>query len=117
LAQLRTDIVAEITAALREGVLDSANATAMLQRMVENLLDYAREHPNAVAFSLTGPLPVPQSLQTVVTLLAAQQQIVTPVEQVTPAIWTFLLGTLLRVPYTEIDEAWVTAQLLALLGK
>lgn len=117
LAQLRTDIVAELTAALREGVLDSANATAMLQRMVANLLDYAREHPNAVAFSLTGPLPVPQSLQTVVTLLSAQQQIATPVEQVTPAIWTFLLGVLLRLPYTEIDEAWVTTQLLALIGE
>lgn len=117
LAQLRTDIVAEITAALREGVLDSANATAMLQRMVANLLDYAREHPNAVAFSLTGALPVPQSLQTVVTLLAAQQQITTPVEQATPAIWTFLLGVLLRLPYAEIDETWVTTQLLALVGK
>jgi len=116
LAQLRTDIVAEITAALREGVLDSANAKAMLQRMVTNLLDYARAHPNAVAFSLTGPLPVPQSLRTVVTLLAAQQQVTAPVEQATPAIWTFLLGVLLRLPYTEIDEAWVTTQLLALFG-
>lgn len=66
LGQLRTAIGDELTATLREGVLDSADATVMLMRMVTNLLTYADQHPQAIAFVLTTPLAVPQSLQTVV---------------------------------------------------
>ena len=117
LAQLRTDITAEITAALHEGVLDSADAQAMLQRLVTNLLDYAAAHPRAVAFALREPLPVPQSLNTIVTLLTVQQQLDISVEQTTLAIWTFLLGVLLRTRDATVDGEWVTEQLLKLLEK
>ncbi|MCH5463698.1 TetR/AcrR family transcriptional regulator [Levilactobacillus tujiorum] len=115
LTQLRRDIVEELTAALHAGVLDSADATAMLQRMVTNLLAYAAAHPHAVAFIVVTPPPVPQSLQTVVTLLAAQRQTVaTP--QTTTAMWTFLLGVLLQRD-TTFDATWISEQLLKLLAE
>ena len=116
LNQLRGDIQDELTAALRTGVLDSADATAMLRQTVTNLLDYATAHPQAIAFILAAPLPVPQSLQTVVTLLAAQRQLTVAVAQIVPALWTFLLGVLLQAPTAEMDAKWVTDQLMKLLA-
>ena len=116
LAQLRADIQDELAAALCADVLASADATTMLQRMVTNLLDYAAAHPRAIAFILTAPLPVPQSLKTVVTLLVVQQQLSVPVEQAVLTLWTFLLGVLLRLPTAEVDAEWVTAQLMKLLA-
>ncbi|AKP65813.1 transcriptional regulator [Levilactobacillus koreensis JCM 16448] len=115
LAALRVEFQEELAAALREGVLDSPNATAMLQRMVTNLLTYARNHPQATVFLLQTPVPAPQSLQTVVALLAAQQPGTLPVEQAAPAIWTFLLGTLLQLPTQPATAEEVTAQLMRLL--
>ncbi|WP_143461973.1 TetR/AcrR family transcriptional regulator [Levilactobacillus enshiensis] len=115
LAALRTEFQEELAATLRAGVLDSPNATAMLQRMVTNLLTYAQDHPQVIAFLLQKPLVAPQSLQTVVTLLVAQQQATLPAEQVTPPIWTFLLGTLLQLPTQPVTAETVTVQLMRLL--
>lgn len=115
LAQLRTEIIEELTAALRAGVLDSADAPTMLRRMVTNLLTYAAEHPRAVTFILSASLVAPQSLRTVVTLLLAQRATALSAEQATMTVWTFLLGVLLRLPDPAVDVEWVTAQLQKLL--
>lgn len=115
LGQLRTAIGDELTATLREGVLDSADATVMLMRMVTNLLTYADQHPQAIAFVLTTPLAVPQSLQTVVTLYMAQHPVTNATEKPTQACWTFLLGVLLTRDAGMTAE-WVAAQLARLLG-
>ncbi|MFC6261228.1 TetR/AcrR family transcriptional regulator [Levilactobacillus fujinensis] len=115
LAALRVEFQEELAATLREGVLDSPNAAAMLRRMVTNILTYAQEHPQAIAFFLRTPSAVPQSLQTVVALLAAQQPDTPPVGRAAPAIWTFLLGTLVQLPVQSATVEEVTTQLMRLL--
>ncbi|KRO03756.1 transcriptional regulator [Levilactobacillus paucivorans] len=115
LTQLRVTITDELTATLREGVLDSADATVMLTRMVTNLLAYAAQHPQAIAFVLTTPLAVPQSLQTVVTLYTAQHPAMTATQNPAQACWLFLLGILLVHDQT-LTAAWITTQLTHLLG-
>lgn len=115
LAQLRETITDELTATLREGVLDSADATVMLTRMVANLLAYATQHPQAIVFVLTTPLEVPQSLQTVVTLYTAQHPAVRAPQNPAQACWLFLLGILL-VHDSDLTAEWITTQLKYLLG-
>jgi len=115
LAALRTEIMAEITATLRENVLDSADATAMLQRMVSNLLAYADQHPQAVAFALTAPLPAPVSLTTVLTLYAAQKGQTTVAPQMGQAVWTFLVGVLVQYPQDQVTADWVVTMIAHLL--
>ncbi|WP_204120161.1 TetR/AcrR family transcriptional regulator [Levilactobacillus wangkuiensis] len=115
LAALRTEIMAEITATLRENVLDSADATAMLQRMVSNLLAYADQHPQAVTFALTAPLPTPVSLTTVLTLYAAQKGQATVAPQMGQAVWTFLVGVLVQYPQDQVTTDWVVTMIAHLL--
>lgn len=115
LATLHGEIAAELTAPLREGVLDSADASAMLQRMVANLLTYTHDHPQAVAFALTSPLAVPASLTTVVTLYATQQTGTVPAPQTDLTVWTFLLGVLVQGPDSSLTVAWVTERLAWLI--
>jgi len=115
LAALRAEIMAELTATLRENVLDSADATTMLQRMVQNLLAYTDQHPQAVAFVLTAPLPVPVSLTTVVTLYAAQQGQGTVVPQTGQVAWTFLVGVLAQYPQDQVTADWVVTAIDHLL--
>ncbi|WP_125762497.1 TetR/AcrR family transcriptional regulator [Levilactobacillus mulengensis] len=115
LAALRADITAELTATLRENVLDSADATTMLQHMVRNLLAYADQHPQAVAFVLTAPLPVPISLTTVVTLYAAQQGQTAVAPEAGQAVWTFLIGVLTQYPQDQATVDWVVAVIERLL--
>lgn len=113
LATLRAEILDEVGAALRAGVLDSPDATTMLQRLITNLLTYQQDHPRAVAFVLTAPWPLPQSLNTVLTLWGAQAQVTVVSDQVT-AVWTFLLGVLCQPPATYPGE-WVQQQVTQLL--
>lgn len=115
LAVLRADIVAEVTTTLHQGVLDSPDAETMLTRMVANLLTYAQEHPQAIAFILTGPLAAPQSLQTVLALLVTQNGLTGAPAALTAPVWTFLLGVLCQ-PTQELSVSWVVTQLEFLLG-
>jgi len=115
LAALRTEIMEEITATLRENVLDSADATTMLQRMVSNLLAYADQHPQAVTFALTAPLPTPVSLTTVLTLYAAQKGQATVAPQMGQAVWTFLVGVLVQYPQDQVTTDWVVTMIAHLL--
>lgn len=115
LTVLRTEIVAELTATLREGVLDSADATAMLQRMVANLLSYATDHPHAIAFILTAPLPVPASLTTVVTLYGTQRDGMVPAPQTDLTVWVFLLGILGQTGNDTLTVTWVTTRIAWLI--
>ncbi|GEO68221.1 TetR/AcrR family transcriptional regulator [Levilactobacillus acidifarinae] len=116
LTVLRTDILTEVEAALRTGVLDSPAPDAMLSRLITNLLGYQQDHPRAVAFGLTQPWPVPQSLTTVLTLWGAQTPVPEPLapEQVA-AVWTFLLGVLVQPPATYSTD-WVQQQVTQLLS-
>ncbi|MFC6289324.1 TetR/AcrR family transcriptional regulator [Levilactobacillus angrenensis] len=115
LAALRVEITEELAAALRAGVLDSADATAMLQRMVSNLLAFAAAHPRAVRFVLTAPLAAPQSLTTVLALVNAQRQVTgSPTD--TTAVWTLLVGVLCQLPNPQLTAKWLTTQVLSLLN-
>ncbi|WP_214463794.1 TetR/AcrR family transcriptional regulator [Levilactobacillus brevis] len=116
LANLKTTIQAEVTATLRMGVLDSADAPTMLRQMVTNLLTYQHDHPYGIQFVLTGDLSVPQSLTTVVTLCAAQQQLTLEPQSASLAVWTYLVGVLVLLPTIPVDEKQVTSQLISLLG-
>lgn len=115
IAALGVEIQAEFAAALREDILASADATAMLHRMVTNLSDYAQDHPQAVTFYLTRPQPVPQSLTTVITLLAAQEQLTTAPTQLVRGVWTFLLGVLVQGATEVGNVEWITQQLVVLI--
>ncbi|AYM03308.1 TetR/AcrR family transcriptional regulator [Levilactobacillus yiduensis] len=115
LAALRVEITEELAAALRANVLDSADATAMLQQMITNLVAFATAHPRAVRFVLTAPLAVPQSLTTVLTLADAQRQSGTPTDAT--AVWTLLVGVLCQLPDPQLTVTWITAQVTRLLGE
>ncbi|MGY5339782.1 TetR/AcrR family transcriptional regulator [Levilactobacillus spicheri] len=115
LATLRTEILAEVTAALHQGVLESPDAQAMVTRMVTNLLAYAQAHPQAIAFALTGDWPVPQSLQTVLALLLTQDHANGDPQATGQAVWTFLLGVLCR-PQAQLTVDWVVSQIKKLLN-
>lgn len=115
LAALRTEILEEVTAALPEGVLTTPDAQAMLSRLVTNLMTYAQTHPHAIAFVLTEDWPAPQSLQTVLALLATQAALPgTAADRLIP-VWTFLLGVLAQ-PHAQLTSDWVVHQLIILVG-
>ncbi|QMU07690.1 TetR/AcrR family transcriptional regulator [Levilactobacillus suantsaii] len=116
LHQLRVDILNEVAATLREGVLDSPVAATMLTRMVTNLLTYQRDHPQAVAFVVTGAWPVPDSLVTVITLWLTQTDTQGEARAASKTVWTFLLGVLLCQPQRPVTADLVTHQLTKLLG-
>ncbi|TGD19021.1 TetR/AcrR family transcriptional regulator [Levilactobacillus suantsaiihabitans] len=116
LAALHEEITAELAAALRANVLDSADATAMLQQMITNLVTFATDHPRAVRFILTTPLAAPQSLTTVLTLVRAQRGLVGTAADAT-AVWTFLVGVLCQLPDAQLTVDWIAAQVDRLLGE
>lgn len=115
LAVLRSEISGELTMALRANVLDSADAQEMLKQMVLNLLTYNAQHPRAVAYVLTAPLPVPASLTTVLTLYAAQQGAPRTSGQNDLAVWTLLLGALVQGTDVTLNQDWLVAQIEKLM--
>jgi len=115
LAALRTEILDEVTVALHRGVLESPDAATMLRQLVTNLLTYARDHRNAIAFVLTDPWPAPQSLQTILALLVAQAQLPAVPQTLVSPVWTFLLGVLCQ-PDAALTVDWVSDQVSRLVG-
>ena len=87
----------------------------MLTRFVTNLLTYAKAHPRAIAFALTAPWPVPQSLQTVLALYATQHHLTGVSPQAVAAVWTFLLGALVQ-PQQVLTVDWTVSALKKLVA-
>ncbi|HJE44885.1 TetR/AcrR family transcriptional regulator [Levilactobacillus namurensis] len=115
LAQLHQDILADVTDQLAQGILTSPDAQTMLTRFVTNLLTYAKAHPQAIAFALTAPWPVPQSLQTVLALYATQHHLTGVSPQAVAAVWTFLLGVLVQ-PQQPLTVDWTVSALKKLVA-
>ena len=107
LAQLQETVSEEVQATLQAGVLVSSDATAMYQKMIQNLLTLRQEQPLMVAFYLQGPLTLPQGLATVINLVNTANGRTTLPHQAA-SVWAFLIGVVAQ-PDCSLSAASVFA--------